>query len=78
MILTSNDPDLVGEPEILPLLLAIVSHAGSPVAVHVIGAVPEALRVTLYDFFRVAFLRVFVVILGATPTKRLRVFVLVP
>ena len=47
MILTLEEPDLVGVPEILPVLLSIVKPAGRPFADHVIGAVPEALRVTL-------------------------------
>lgn len=48
--LTVNVPDAVGVPVILPAL-EHDSPEGSPVAVHVMGGVPVAVRVAEYDSF---------------------------
>lgn len=61
--LTVNVPEDVGVPVILPAL-EHDSPEGSPVALHVMGVVPVALRGSEYDVPAIPSLRLFVVIDG--------------
>ena len=60
-----NVPAVVGIPEIVPAL-EHDSPLGSPDALHVIGVVPVAPRVTEYESPTLPFARLVVVIVGAT------------